>query len=162
MDVDRGLLEQLEMLRGSRTLIIGIGSVIRGDDAAGPLICERLKSLKLGADIIDTGTVPENYIQPIIRKAPENLLIVDATDLDAPPGTVIVFPSDKLSSHAFSTHTLSPRFFVDMIKKEIDVEVYLLGIQPEHLELGQPPSDAVNKAVESICKCLADIFPPAI
>ena len=158
MEIDRDFLEQLEALRGSKTLILGIGNIIKGDDGAGPAVCEKLKTAKLCAEVIDAGTVPENYIGPIIKRSPEKLLIVDATDFGATAGSIKMFEPGNLSSYAFTTHTLSPHLFVDMIKQEIEVEVYLIGIQPEHVELGQPLSESVNGAVESLCQCLEEVF----
>ena len=158
MDVDRDFLGQLEALRSSKVLILGIGNVLKGDDGAGPAVCEKLKSAKLCAEVMDAGTVPENYIGPIIKRSPENLLIVDATDFNASPGSIKMFEPGQLDSYAFTTHTLSPHLFVDMIKQEVDVEVYLIGIQPEHVELAQPLSESVKGAVESLCRCLKDVF----
>lgn len=158
MDVDREFLGQLEALSGSKTLILGIGNVLKGDDGAGPAVCEQLKSLEICAEVMDAGTVPENYIGPIIKRSPENLLIVDATDFGAAAGSIRMFDTGQLNSYAFTTHTLSPHLFVDMLKKEIDVEVYLVGIQPEHVELGKPLSESVNGAVEALCRCLEEVF----
>jgi hydrogenase 3 maturation protease len=158
MDIDREFLGQLEALRGSKTLILGIGNVLKGDDGAGPAVCEKLKSAKICAEVIDAGTVPENYIGPIIKRSPENLLIVDAIDFGATTGSTRMFKAGQLSSYAFSTHTLSPHLFVEMIRKDIDVEVYLVGIQPEHVELGQPLSEGVKGAVESLCRSLEKVF----
>ncbi|MHC4292856.1 MAG: hypothetical protein ACYSTX_01070, partial [Planctomycetota bacterium] len=62
-------LDHLKALTDTNTLFIGIGQVLKGDDAIGPLLVEKLKG-KISADIIEAGTVPENYIQPIVKKAP--------------------------------------------------------------------------------------------
>ena len=72
MGANESLLEQLSSLRGTKTLIVGIGNTLKADDAAGPLICQKLKEARISAEVLDTGTVPENYIQLIIKKAPEN------------------------------------------------------------------------------------------
>jgi hydrogenase 3 maturation protease len=158
MDVDRDFLAQLEPLRSSKVLILGIGNVIKGDDGAGPAVCEKLKTVKIRAEVIDVGTVPENYIGPIIKRSPENLLIVDATDFGATPGSIRMFETGDLNSYAFTTHTLSPHLFVDMIHKEIDVEVYLIGIQPRQVELGQSLSEDVKRGVDVLCRCLEEVF----
>jgi hydrogenase 3 maturation protease len=89
--MDKQLYEQLRKFRGSRTLIVGIGNILKADDGAGPLVCEQLGRAKVCADLIDAGTVPENYIQPIIKKAPQNLLVIDAIDFGASPGTIKIF-----------------------------------------------------------------------
>lgn len=160
MGVDRQLLQQLNQLRGSETLIIGIGNTLKGDDGAGPLICEQLAG-KICAEVIDAGTVPENYIQPIIRKTPENLLIIDAVEFGAPPGAINIFRPEQISSFAFSTHTLSPRLFIETITQQIKVDVYLLGIQPAQTQLAQKISDSVTEAIRQLLQVLIQVFPPA-
>jgi hydrogenase 3 maturation protease len=158
MEVDRELLEQLEALGGSKVLILGIGNVLKGDDGAGPVVCEKLKTAKISAEVMDAGTVPENYIGPIIKRSPENLLIVDATDFGAAAGSIKMFGTGQLSSYAFTTHTLSAHLFVEMIQAEIDVEVYHIGIQPEQVELGNGLSESVKVAVETLCQYLEEAF----
>ena len=157
--MDKQLFEQLRKFRSSRTLIVGIGNVLKGDDGAGPLICEQLGRVKICADLIDTGTVPENYIQPIIKKAPQNLLVIDAIDFGAPPGTIKIFEPGQLNSHAISTHTLSPRLFVDMVCQNIKLDVYFVGIQPAQIQLGQSISPQVSQAIQHLSQVLTEVFP---
>ena len=85
MDSSSPLYMQLSKFRKSKVLILGIGNPLKADDAAGPLVCEKISG-RVKADVIDAGTVPENYIGSIIKKAPENILIIDAIDFDAKPG----------------------------------------------------------------------------
>ena len=151
--------QQLNKLRGSKAVIVGIGNTLKGDDGAGPLVCQRLEG-KTCAELIDAATVPENYIQPIIKKAPQNLLVIDAIDFGASAGMISIFRPEQLNSIVISTHTLSPRLFVDMIKEEIEVNVYFVGIQPAQTQLGQPVCPQVNEAVQQLINTLADIFPP--
>jgi hydrogenase 3 maturation protease len=158
MGADQQLTEQLNKLRGTRTLIVGIGQLLKGDDGAGPLICQQLAG-KTSADLIDAGTVPENYIQPIIKKAPQNLLVIDAIDFGAPAGTIRIFKPEQLNSLVLSTHTLSPRLFVDMVCENIDVDVYFVGIQPAQLGLGQSVSAEVDRAIQILSDTLAETFP---
>ena len=158
MGTSEELFEQLSKLRGSATVIVGIGNTLKGDDGAGPLVCQRLES-KICAELIDTATVPENYIQPIIKKAPRNLLVIDAIEFGASAGTIKIFRPEQLNSIVISTHTLSPRFFVDMITQEIEVDVYFVGIQPAQTQLGQPVCAQVSKAVQWLVDTLVEIFP---
>jgi hydrogenase maturation protease len=160
MGTDKQLVEQLNKFRDSATLICGIGNLLKGDDGAGPLVCEQLGREKVSAELIDAGTVPENYIQTIIKKAPRNLLVIDAIDFGAPPGTIRIFKPRQLNSHAISTHTLSPRLFVDMVCRSINLDVYFVGIQPAQTQLGQSVSNQVSQAILQICRVLAEVFPP--
>jgi hydrogenase maturation protease HycI len=155
-------LEHLNQLRGTSTAIVGIGNILKGDDAAGSLVCEQLLRKKISASVIDTGTVPENYIQPIIKKAPQNLLLVDAVDFGAEPGAIKVFQAEQLNSLAISTHTLSPHLFIDIIRQSIKLDVYCIGIQPSQTQLGRPVSERVHRAIQDLCSFLERIFPPTI
>ncbi|MHC4617359.1 MAG: hydrogenase 3 maturation endopeptidase HyCI [Planctomycetota bacterium] len=160
MGEEEQLLEKLSELRGSRTVIVTIGNTLKGDDGAGPLVCEKLKERGVSAELIDAGTAPENYIQPVVRKAPRNLLIVDAIDFGASVGAIEIFKPEQLEPTVFSTHRLSPRVFVDMIQKEIDVDVYFAGIQPGGIKVGESVSPQMCRAVQRLTNVILTIFPP--
>ena len=160
MATDQSLFEQLNKLRDSTTVIVGMGNILKGDDGAGPLVCEQLAKAEISAGLIDAGTVPENYIQRIIKKAPRLLLIIDAIDFGAEAGTIKIFTPDQLDSRIISTHTLSPRLFVDIICRSIQVDVYFVGIQPAQTQLGQSVSAAVRRAIKQLSVVLTEIFPP--
>jgi len=159
MDTNQQLFERLNKLRSPNTAIVGIGNVLKGDDGAGPLVCQQLRRAKVCAELIDASTVPENYIQPIIKKAPQNLLIIDAMDFGASAGTIDIFKPEQLNSSVFSTHTLSPRLFVDMVRQNIEVDVYFVGIQPAQTQLGQSISPQVSQAIQWLTRAFTEIFP---
>jgi len=150
--------EQLNKLQGTATVIVGIGNTLKGDDGVGPLVCQQLEG-KICAELIDAATVPENYIQPIVKKAPQNLLVVDAIDFGAPTGRIKIFRPEELNSIVISTHTLSPRLFVDMIAEAIKVNVYFVGIQPSQTQLGQPVCPQVSETAQWLVSILVEIFP---
>ena len=158
MGTDEQLFEQLNKLRGSKTIILGIGNTLKGDDGAGPAVCERIAG-KVCAEVIDAATVPENYIQTILKKAPQNLVIIDAVDFAALPGKIELFETEKLNSLVISTHTLSPRIFIDMIRNQVQVSVFFIGIQPAQVGLGQALSAQISDAVDRLCNILEVIFP---
>jgi len=159
MGTTESILEQLSQLHGSKTLIVGIGNTLKGDDGAGPLVCHQLRQAGIAAEIIDAGTVPENYIQPIIERAPANLLVIDAMDFGASPGTISIFKPQQLSSIVTSTHTLSPRLFAQIVRQSLSAEVYFVGIQPAQTQLGESLSPQVNQAIQRLSHVLTSIFP---
>lgn len=160
MCADRELIDFLKSFRDSSTVIMGIGNTLKGDDAAGPLVCERLKNQNISADVIDAATVPENYIQIIIKKSPRNLIVIDAVSFDAAPGAIKVFRTEQLDSMIISTHTLSPRIFIDMIRQSIALEVIFIGIRPGQTQLGSPVSTQVSRAIDELAGVLLKTFPP--
>ncbi len=151
------IAEELKKLSGSKTVIVGIGNTLKSDDGAGPAVCQLLKG-KTSAEIIDAGTVPENFIQVICRKKPQVVLVIDAVDFGSAPGELTIFAPDQLNSFAISTHTLSPRIFSDLIRQTIDTKVVFLGIQPKHLQFGESLSNEVAGAVEKLAGILISIF----
>ena len=153
MGANRSFEKRLKELCSRNILIIGIGNTLKGDDGAGSVICQQLKET-FPDRIIDAGTVPENYIQPIIDRSPEILLIIDAVDFGASGGDVKVFSPDEISSVTFSTHSVSPRLFLDVICQSISPETYFLGIQPVQTGLNEPFSPEVNQTINSLTNFL--------
>jgi Ni,Fe-hydrogenase maturation factor len=46
-------------LEGKRSVLLAVGNAMRGDDALGPTLADRLQG-KVSATIVDAGEVPEN------------------------------------------------------------------------------------------------------
>jgi len=150
--------EQLNKFCGSRTLVLGIGNILKGDDGAGPQLCNQLVG-RISLEVIDAGTVPENYVGPIVKKAPRSLLIIDAIDFEAQPGTIRFLSPEVLSGLSGSTHSPSPQLFVDLVRKDIPVDVHFIGIQPAQTEIGRPLSPKVDEAVKLLASILSELFP---
>jgi hydrogenase 3 maturation protease len=136
-------------LNPAETVIVGIGNTLKGDDGAGPQVCSILKG-KISAEVIDAGTTPENYIAKIVKISPKKLLIIDAVDFGATPGTVKIFSMDDLRQLTLSTHCLSPHLSIEAIKSEINVDVIFIGIQPAHLQFGHGLSKQVAGAITAL------------
>ncbi len=158
MGLDRQLLERLNTLKHSKTLVLGIGNALKGDDGAGPLVCQKLTQAGVPVEVIDAGTVPENYIEQIIRRSPENLIIIDAVDFGGNPGEVRLFETEQVVSVVSSTHSLSPRLFLDLIGRRIPVNSCLIGIQASQTRLNSPISPDVTKSVETLSYAIARVF----
>jgi len=159
MGVDRRLLESLARSRHSKVVILGIGNTLKGDDGAGPLVCERLSG-KVSARVIDAGAVPENYIGPVLQASPDVLLIVDAVDFGGHPGQIRVCTPDEIHGFAFSTHALSLHLSIDLIRREKKLEVYVIGVQAGGTKLGDCLSPAMREAVETLVDTLTQLFRP--
>lgn len=146
-------------LRG-RIAIVGVGNIIRGDDGLGPKLIEVLKSRGLAkAALFDCGTVPENYIFPILSAACDTIVLVDAADTREAPGSIGVFGIQDISGVSFSTHNPSPRLFTDLLKTGNDnVNIFVVTVQPKSTGIGEPLSGEVLSSLDK----LAGIFLDAI
>jgi len=153
-------LESLARWQDSRVVILGVGNTLKGDDAAGPLVCERLSG-RVSATVIDAGAVPENYIGPVLEALPDVLFVVDAVDFGGRPGQIRVCMPEEIRGFAFSTHALSLHLSIDLIRRERKLEVYLIGIQAGRTKLGDCLSPAMQEAVEALADTLTQLFRPS-
>ena len=147
------LAELQSYLEGKRILLLGVGNRLRGDDAVGSLLIERLKG-KVDIPLIDAGDVPENYLGPIEDSGAELVLVVDASDMGAKVGDVAIFDIEQVKGKSVSTHTANLSLLFQVIPPEKRPQVIMLGIQPGNTEFGQGLSDPVRATMESLVELL--------
>jgi len=134
-----------------KKLVVTVGNRMMGDDAAGPLLAQKMQALPLPDwDVLDVGSVPENYLYLVREMAPEQVLVVDAADMDLMPGEVRLIKTDTLRDpFLLTTHTLPLSYFAEALQEFIP-QVDLLGIQPQVVAFGFPVSAEVTQAVETV------------
>jgi hydrogenase 3 maturation protease len=145
----RNSADDLRALVHGRTVVVGVGNSLRGDDGVGPAVIARIRDL-CSALCLDAGPVPENYLGPIVRANPDAVLLVDAVDLGLAPGSWSILSRDDLAESGLTTHTVSLGTFIDFLKTQIQGEVYVLSVQPETLEFGAELSLAVGETVDQL------------
>ncbi len=136
-------------------VLVGVGSDLRGDDAAGILVAQKVQSRKSNVRCLIGGTAPENLTGQIKKLKPSHLIVVDSADLRAAPGTIQVVGYDQIGGHSFSTHSSPLKLMIDFLLADISFEPIVIGIQPKSLEFGAPVSPEVMKAVEEVAEALA-------
>jgi hydrogenase 3 maturation protease len=132
-----------------KTVIVGIGHVLRGDDAFGPALVDKLNG-KIEDICIDAGSAPENYIGKITREQPDSVLIVDAAHLGLPPGEYDLLRKEELVKCGFTTHDLSPEMFIGRLEEDSGADVYMLAVQPASLAFGEEMSESVIRSLEEV------------
>jgi len=103
--------------------------------------------------ILDCGSTPENYIQPVADRKPTRILVVDCCNYGAKPGEFRLFSReevDQLSYGLLSTHTLPLTLTIEMLSLETHAAIALLGIQPERIEFGEDLSEPVRRALPAV------------
>ena len=146
------------LLKG-KVVIVGIGHPLRGDDALGPCLVKRLEG-HLDALCIDAGSAPENYLGKIIKASPDVVLFIDAVDFNKEPGYYKILEKEEILKTGFTTHDLSPRMLIEYLTGETQARIYLLGVQPKDLRMGQELSAPVQKALNEL-ECLLKGAPDA-
>lgn len=167
-----------DILKG-KVVIVGIGNVMKGDDGFGPALIEKLTG-RVQAVCIDAGSSPENYTGKITKEKPDTVLLVDAVHLDLTPGQYQVLKPNEILKSGFTTHDISPKMFIEYLENQLKadlsteakhlsdeaehnkhsaksdnkylakVDIYMLGVQPENIALGDEMSNSVKKTLDEI------------
>lgn len=137
-------------------VVLGFGNRLLGDDAAGPLVIDRLaQPPAVAAALLDGGTVGLALL-PAIEDAAA-LVAVDAARFGAVPGTVRVFEGAAmdaaLGGGRRSAHEVALADLVGAaaLTGRLPARRALVAVEPAHTEIGVAPSAAVAAALPAMC-----------
>lgn len=139
-------------------LVCGMGNVLEGDDGFGVRLAQALAAhsdLPAGVTVEEVGTGGIHLVQELMGGY-EAVVVLDAVDRDAPPGTVFVLrprvPELQEIAGAFTAdmHLTVPAKALVLASAlgALPDEVYLVGCQPASLELGIELSAEATAALE--------------
>ena len=152
--------QKLHKCLHNKCLLIGVGNLLRGDDAFGPLAIQRLKG-KTSVKILDAGVAPENLMGPVQRFQPSNIIFLDAVALDDPPGSLHWIDPRDLDQISVSTHASSLDLLFSYLKNNNpEVKMYIVGVVPTRIGLGDKISEPVNRALKEIVTLITELAPP--
>lgn len=149
----------------SGTLVLGVGNTILTDEGVGPWVVDRLSELNPevpGVTWMDGGTLSFSIAASV--EDAEYLIVVDATNLKADPGTVQVFVDAEmdrmLSQHGRSVHEVGLMDLMNMARfaDRVPQRRALVGIQPEIVDWGTEPSPRVAAAVPEAARAVAALI----
>lgn len=144
------------------TLVIGIGNSLFGDDGAGIHVIERLREAGLPdtVELVDGGTLSFTLLD-FVEEA-DRLIVVDAAELHAEPGTVEIFKDEAMdefltSSKRPSVHevNLLDVLVAARIRGTLPARRTLVGIQPLSLDWSSTPTPEVAKGVAQAADAIA-------
>jgi hydrogenase maturation protease HycI len=141
----------------SRLALMGVGSELRADDVAGLLVARKFAhALPERRDIlvVEGHSAPENFTGEILRFEASHLVIVDCAELDAPPGTVRLFPVGDIGGLSSSTHSLPLSIIIAYLERYHSCETIVIGIQPKCLDFDGKPSEEALRAADRVADCL--------
>lgn len=155
-----GSLIEASISGATKIVIVGIGSELRGDDAAGVLVARAISKRTSHSDdphliAIDGGTAPENVTSEIIRACPSHVVLIDTADMNLAPGEARIIRRSEIGGTSFSTHSLPLGVIIDYLERSITCEVVVVGIQPRTTEFGAKISPAVQRTVKAIVEELS-------
>lgn len=133
-------------------IIVGcVGNVLRGDDGFGPAVAGRLGGLPAGVEVVESGIGGIALLQELMRGC-DGLIVVDAVDRGAPPGTVFaIVPDVEDYDQVPDMHLATPERVLSMAKGLgcLPGRVRLVGCQPVDADsLGAGLSGEVEGALD--------------
>ena len=153
-----------KLKNAKRIAVLGIGSSLRADDAAGLIIAKKLKAYikdnkKRGLLKVFLGeTAPENLTGQIKKFKPTHLIVIDAVDFHRETGALRVVNICTEAGASFSTHRVPIGIFRDYLYKSIQCETILIGIQPGSTEFCGSLSQKVKDSTQTACKEIREVL----
>jgi hydrogenase maturation protease len=150
--------ELADGLRG-RVCLVGVGNPDRADDGFGVSLAEALRALGC-PDVILAERFPERWMERLTRGGFQTVLFLDAVDMGAAPGSVILLKGDDIAARypQISTHKLSLGTLARLIEAEGTARVLLLGVQPESVAQAAGLSEPVRTTLENLRDLLSEIL----
>jgi len=135
-----------------KNVIMCVGNREGGDDAVGPYVADRLKKHDSNQTmVLDCGVMPENFTSIVKKHQPETIIIVDAVDMNLPPGSIRLVSEEKIGRMHVSTHGIPLTVLINYLKRDFN-NVLLVGIQPK--KMNGAMSASVKKNAEKLVKIL--------
>ncbi|MGA2641616.1 MAG: hydrogenase maturation peptidase HycI [Spirochaetia bacterium] len=145
---------------GARTVVVlGVGSEMRSDDAAGLRVAAAVSAWALqGVHALEAGPAPENCTAEIRRLHPAHLIMVDCAQMGEEPGTLTIFQPSEIAGVSFGTHGLPLSVLAEYLQAEVGCSVAVLGIQPSNVDFGETLSPRIERAVGEAAQLLREFL----
>ena len=145
------------------TLIIGIGSILRGDDGVGSRVIDELEKRHLPENVVlERGDLSGLDLLKYFPKF-EKVIIIDAADMKEKPGTIKVFSLKDIKNNAFkdavSTHGMAlPETLALSERLDIKSDIKVVGIQPEDVSFSLNLTDRIGERIPAVVDLITEII----
>ncbi|NIP40017.1 MAG: hydrogenase maturation protease [Candidatus Aenigmarchaeota archaeon] len=146
-----------------KSVIMGVGNDLKGDDGIGWYVVEKLrKSLGERSDMhFIKVSVPENHVSEVRDLTPDVVIIIDSADFKGSPGDIRLIGEGEVSSKIGGTHSTPITLFMRLLLEGYDTSaptIVLVGIQQKQTGFGMPMSSEVRKAGDRIVKLVKKLY----
>jgi hydrogenase maturation protease len=140
-----------------KTLVLGIGNTLLSDEGVGVRMLDWMQRhfpALTGIRYLDGGTLSFT-LAPYIEDA-DNLIVIDAAELDAAPGTVQVFADAEMDRFAGKTKrsvhevSLGDLLAIAHLSGAMPANRALVAIQPRVVDWGNRLSNPVKQALPEV------------
>ena len=144
-------------------LVLGLGNRLMSDDAAGPLVIEKLQQQSFNnVRICDGGTAGLNLLPEI--EACDVFIAVDAARFGAAPGTVRTFEGEamdrQLMGRKSTAHEVALADLIAAAKLmgACPEQRALVAVEPDKVSLGLEPTEPVGDAIPEMAETVVQIL----
>lgn len=148
------------------TVVLGVGNTLLSDEGVGVHVVEQLRrehpDLE-AVEYLDGGTLSFTLAGPMAEA--DQLIIIDAAELKAAPGTVTLFENQAMDDYLGrgkrrSVHEVSllDLLAIAHLTDSLPPRRALIGIQPQALGWGDVPSPVVAAAIPRACAMTLDLI----
>jgi hydrogenase maturation protease len=138
-----------------RIAVLGLGNLMRTDDAVGMLALQRLRAnprFPQTVPLIEGGTLGLDLLHPLADVS--HLLALDAVAAGAPPGTLLRYSGDQIHDLpvAKSVHLLGFSDLIGALRlvENAPREIVVLGVQPQKIDWGTELTPVVEEALATL------------
>lgn len=147
----------------NETMIIGVGSVLRGDDGIGMRVIDELEKAELPDNVNLQGADISGL--DLLKYFPEGgrAIIVDAADMGEEPGTIKVFAPEEIEKADFndkiSTHGMALLETLTLAENiGINCDVTIVGVQPEDTGYSLELTDLIKSRIPDVVDKIKDLL----
>ena len=142
----------------SRTLVLGVGNVLAGDDGLGPYVIATLGAtwhFPREVELLDAGTPGPGLFAEL--EEVDSLIVIDSIDLDEEAGELHEYRKEDLliAPVPLATSCHQPQLRDALLGWELidrgPTSIYVVGVVPERVTVNTGLSDAVRKRVPDVC-----------
>ena len=134
----------------AKTVVVGLGNPLMGDDGLGIAVLEILRDrweFEPEVELLDGGTWGMNLLHLI--ESAERVLLLDAINVGAAPGTTVVLERDELPrlfSMKLSPHQIDMREVLALaeLRGALPEQIAAIGLQPERVEMSTELSPTLS------------------
>jgi hydrogenase 3 maturation protease len=159
-------IRQLILLSSSNSVVLhflGVGNPIKCDDSVGLVIASRLRKkcgYKAQRFAMIHPPVLHSKAESLLRRiseSAEQAVIFDAVEASLDPGAIVFENMAKTQFGFFASHNVPLRLIPGLNLSSI----YLLGVQPKKVDVGEDLSEEVKESadviVEELCRILLTV-----
>lgn len=139
----------------AKTVVLGLGNILHGDDGAGPHAIRRLRDdprVPNDVSLVEGGTLGLELLPYVWDCA--HLIVIDAIDVGGNPGTLVRLSGEDLKGLRGNSnvHQLGVSDLLVALRMLADrqPEVVLLGLQPTSTDWSCELSPCVAARIESL------------